>query len=55
MIFTNGRLILPEGIADGLNLKVEEGLIRRIGPPESASAGDIINLEGSYLSPGFIY
>ena len=54
MIFTNGRLILPEGIADGLNLTVEEGLIRRIGPPESASAGDIIDLEGSYLSPGFI-
>ena len=54
MIFTNGRLILPEGVADGLNLTVEEGLIRRIGPPESASAGDIINLEGSYLSPGFI-
>jgi N-acetylglucosamine-6-phosphate deacetylase len=54
MIFTNGRLILPEGIADGLNLTVEEGLIRRIGPSESASAGDIIDLEGSYLSPGFI-
>jgi N-acetylglucosamine-6-phosphate deacetylase len=54
MIFTNGRLILPEGIADGLHLTVEEGLIRRIGPPESASAGDIIDLEGSYLSPGFI-
>ncbi|MEP6709473.1 MAG: N-acetylglucosamine-6-phosphate deacetylase [Verrucomicrobiota bacterium] len=54
MIFTNGRLILPQGVADGLNLTVEEGLIRRIGPPESASAGDMTDLEGSYLSPGFI-
>jgi N-acetylglucosamine-6-phosphate deacetylase len=54
MIFTNGRLILPEGIRDGLNLRVEEGLIRRIGPPESASAGGVIDLKGSYLSPGFI-
>ena len=31
MIFTNGRLIFPERIADGLSLRVEAGKIVALG------------------------
>src|ERR1051326_4876448 len=52
MIFTNARLILPDGIRDGLEVIVGEGKIAEIG--ERSSEGDAIDLRGNYLAPGFI-
>ena len=37
MIFTNARLILPDGIRDGLELVVEKGKITAIRPPAPTS------------------
>jgi N-acetylglucosamine-6-phosphate deacetylase len=65
MIFTNARLIFPDGIRDGLEVVVEEGKIAAIresshGHPARKSAGrkpephEIIDLNGNYLAPGFI-
>jgi N-acetylglucosamine-6-phosphate deacetylase len=64
MIFSNARLILPEGIRDGLELVVTNGKIGEIrstwhGHPAHESSGRkpeplAIDLGGKYLAPGFI-
>ena len=62
MIFTNTRLIFPDGIRDGLEVVVEEGRIAAIQPPtpklrrtgERVCENEIIDLDGNYLAPGFI-
>src|SRR5438128_7064863 len=54
MIFKNGRLIFPNGVRDGLDLVVENGMITAIRGPASAMGETIIDLENNYLSPGFI-
>ncbi len=54
MIFTNGRLIFPERVADGLSLRVADGKIAEIGPEIRVNNEEVINLAGSYLAPGFI-
>jgi N-acetylglucosamine-6-phosphate deacetylase len=62
MIFTNARLIFPDGIRDGLEVVVEEGKIAEICPPsprlrrtgERVDEKEVIDLNGNYLAPGFI-
>ena len=54
MIFTNARLIFPDGIHDGLEVVVEKGKIAAIREPSSADANEVLDLEGNYLAPGFI-
>jgi N-acetylglucosamine-6-phosphate deacetylase len=52
MIFANARLILPDGIRDGLELVVENGKIAEIR--EQSSLAEAVDLRGNYLAPGFI-
>lgn len=62
MIFTNARLIFPDGIHDGLEVVVEQGKIAEIRPPmprlrrtgERVRGKEVIDLNGNYLAPGFI-
>jgi N-acetylglucosamine-6-phosphate deacetylase len=62
MIFTNARLIFPDGIRDGLDVVVEQGKIAAICPPsprqwrtgEQVRGKEVIDLNGNYLAPGFI-
>ena len=62
MIFTNARLIFPDGIRDELEVVVEEGKIAAIRPPmpslrrtgERVRGKEVIDLNGNYLAPGFI-
>jgi N-acetylglucosamine-6-phosphate deacetylase len=54
MIFKNGRMIFPNGVRDGLDLLVEDGLITAIRPQAPAMGETIIDLAGNYLAPGFI-
>jgi N-acetylglucosamine-6-phosphate deacetylase len=54
MIFKNGRLIFPNGVRDGLDLLVEDGLITAIRPQSPAMGEEIVDLEGNYLVPGFV-
>jgi len=62
MIFTNARLIFPDGIHDGLEVVVEQGKIAAIRPPmprlrqagERVRGKEVIDLNGNYLVPGFI-
>jgi N-acetylglucosamine-6-phosphate deacetylase len=51
MIFSNARLIFPDGIRDGLELVAEGGRIVEI---RERSAAESIDLAGNYLAPGFI-
>src|SRR3989440_10291772 len=54
MIFKNGRLVFPNGVRDGLDLLVEDGLISGIRPQAPAMGEQIVDLGGNYLAPGFI-
>jgi N-acetylglucosamine-6-phosphate deacetylase len=54
MIFKNGRLIFPNGVRDGLDLLVEDGMITAIQAQAHAMGEKVVDLEGNYLAPGFI-
>src|ERR1700726_4762179 len=54
MIFKNGRLIFPNGVRDGLDLLVENGMITAIQAQGHAMGEKIVDLDGNYLAPGFI-
>src|SRR5947208_7307173 len=55
MIFTNARLIFPNGIRDGLQVVVEEGKIAAIGERSLAyRKHEVMDLNGNYLASGFI-
>jgi N-acetylglucosamine-6-phosphate deacetylase len=64
MIFTNARLIFPDGVRDGLEIVVEKGKIAAISPaaPSLRRTGEqtyvrekrVVDLDGNYLAPGFI-
>jgi N-acetylglucosamine-6-phosphate deacetylase len=54
MIFTNARLILPDGIRDGLEVVATEGKIAAIRERRHPRPKEGIDLNGSYLAPGFV-
>jgi N-acetylglucosamine-6-phosphate deacetylase len=54
MILTNARLILPDGIRDGLEVVAAEGKITAIREQSRARGKDVVDLAGNYLAPGFI-
>lgn len=55
MIFTNGRLVFPDRVADGLALRVADGRIAEIAPRvEPESDEETVDLAGHLLAPGFI-
>src|SRR5437588_12410290 len=55
MIFKNGRLIFPNGVRDGLDLVVEDGMITGIRAQAHAMGEKVVvDLEGNYLAPGFV-
>jgi len=54
MIFTNARLIFPDGIRDGLELVVQDGRIAEIRQQTARTTNEIVDLGGNYLAPGFV-
>jgi N-acetylglucosamine-6-phosphate deacetylase len=55
MIFTNARLIFPDGIRDALDVVVEHGKIAAISARSLAHRKhEVIDLNANYLAPGFI-
>ena len=54
MILTNGRLIFPDRIEEGLSLRVTGGKITELGLLTPARGEEVIDLAGSFLAPGFI-
>lgn len=54
VIFTNGRLIFPDRVADGLALRTRDGRICEIGALTPADGEEVVDLAGHFLAPGFI-
>src|SRR5213083_2786662 len=54
MIFTNARLIFPDGVRDGLELVAEEGKITAIRQQAQSGGEGVIKFQRNYLAPGFI-
>src|SRR6266581_3309637 len=54
MIFTNARLIFPDGMRDDLELIVEAGKITGVREQTGARGKDVVDLGGKYLAPGFV-
>ncbi|MDQ2824056.1 MAG: N-acetylglucosamine-6-phosphate deacetylase [Verrucomicrobiota bacterium] len=54
MIFTNARLIFPDGIRDGLEVVVREGRIAELRAQTGGGEDEVVDLAGNYLAPGFI-
>src|SRR4029450_6915095 len=54
MIFTNARLILPDGIRDSLEIVAAEGKITGIREQTHPRPKEVIDLHGNYLAPGFV-
>jgi N-acetylglucosamine-6-phosphate deacetylase len=54
MIFTNARLIFPEGIREDLEIVADEGKITAIREQTHPRGNDVLDLAGSYLAPGFV-
>ena len=54
MIFTNGRLIFPDGIRDGFEIETREGKIAAIQKRADTRSNEIVDLNGNYLAPGFV-
>jgi len=54
MIFTNGRLIFPDRIEEGLSLRVEDGKIAALYRQVRSAGEEVIDLQGNFLAPGFI-
>jgi N-acetylglucosamine-6-phosphate deacetylase len=52
-VFANATLVLPDCLLPDAGLRVEDGRIAAIAPFRPGGP-DTINLEGSYLAPGFI-
>src|SRR4029453_15140022 len=54
MILTNARLILPDGIRDGLEVVAAEGKITALREQTHPRPKEVIDLHGNYLAPGFV-
>jgi N-acetylglucosamine-6-phosphate deacetylase len=54
LTFTHGTIVLPgQTIPDGM-VEVEGGRIREVGTNAGRAAGEVVDLQGGYLVPGFI-
>jgi N-acetylglucosamine-6-phosphate deacetylase len=53
LTFTNGAILLPDRVLDDADVIVRDGRIAALAPRRTGD-GDIIDLHGSYLGPGFI-
>ena len=54
MIFTNARLIFPDGVRDGLEIVIEKGKIAALRERSLVRTKEVIDLHGNYFAPGFI-
>jgi len=50
----NGQVLTPTGLQTGLAVVIDNGRIVAVAPAERAPDGDIVDLQGGVLAPGFI-
>jgi len=51
--FINARIVTPHGVVNG-SLTCDRGRIVRVGDGKAKADGEIVDVEGGYLLPGFI-
>ncbi|MGO8788501.1 MAG: dihydroorotase [Terriglobia bacterium] len=55
ILIKGGRVLSPEDNLDGaLDIRIEDGVIREIGPNLAGEAEDTLDARGSVVAPGFI-
>jgi N-acetylglucosamine-6-phosphate deacetylase len=54
MIFTNGRLVFPDRIEEGLSLRVEGGRITALYRQVRSAGEEVLDLKETFLAPDFI-
>jgi dihydroorotase len=55
LLIKGGRVLSPEDNLDGvLDVRIEEGVIREIGPDLRGGADETLDAQGSVVAPGFI-
>src|SRR5687767_1095047 len=54
LLFRNGTVILPDRLLEGATVRVEGGRIVGIDTTASTGGGEVVDLAGGYLSPGYI-
>ncbi len=54
MIFTNARVLLPDGVRDDLQVVVTNGKITDIATSGGTAPSETKDLRGNYLAPGFV-
>lgn len=52
--FANGRIVTPDATLEGCSMVVDGDRIRAVAPEGIAEAGEVVDLGGAYLMPGFI-
>jgi N-acetylglucosamine-6-phosphate deacetylase len=53
-IFTNASVVLVDRVLPGATLEVEAGRIRFVGYRHEQPTGQVVDLHGYYLTPGFV-
>lgn len=54
ILIRNGTLVLPDALRPGTDLRVEGGVIGRIGPSLPGAGARVIEAEGRLVAPGFV-
>lgn len=55
LLIKDGRVLSPEDHLDGaLDLRIEDGVIREIGPNLGAGVDEVLSVPGCIVAPGFI-
>jgi N-acetylglucosamine-6-phosphate deacetylase len=49
-----GRIVTPDGVLEGGWLTVRDGLIEAVGSGEPGAGGDLVELAGAWVLPGFV-
>ncbi len=52
MIIKNGKVITPDEVLDGFDLRIEDGVIKEIG--RSLTGDETVDVGGAYIVPGFV-
>src|ERR1700719_2027921 len=55
ILIKGGRVLSPEDNLDGLfDVRIEDGVIREVGPALSDGANETLDGRGSVVAPGFV-
>ena len=54
LLFHGGDVVTPQGLRQGIDVRVDDGVITHVGPQLSAAGAIVIDARGLVVAPGFI-